>query len=182
VNSGIEQQLKAKIKEVGWRKDRSRDRGDWEIGMQAVMEATIGGLGLLGGVQLSGSNVECQLQTGRACCQLAPCSSVDSVSLFSLSHKAAAIRRRQEAKDRGRVTTVLAQGGGSSSMLSLGVAAVRSRAGVVEPPRGTLAESSIPVRIVLHLLANLLYCIFFMSLNLLQICIMLSRIWFSWTL
>ncbi|KAH9533871.1 hypothetical protein CY35_18G075300 [Sphagnum magellanicum] len=112
--------------------------------MQAVMEATIGGLGLLGGVQLSGSNVECQLQTGRACCQLAPCSSVDSVGLFSLSHKAAAIRRRQEAKDRGRVTTVLAQGGGSSSMLSLGVASVRSRAGVVEPPKGTLAESSIP--------------------------------------
>jgi hypothetical protein len=109
------------------------------------MEATIGGLGLLGGVQLSGSNVECQLQTGRACCQLAPCSSVDSVSLFSLSHKAAATRRRrQEAKDLGRVTTVLAQGGGSSSMLSSGVASVRSRAGVVEPPRGTLAESSIP--------------------------------------
>lgn len=147
--------------------------------MQAVMEATIGGLGLLGGVQLSGSNVECQLQTGRACCQLAPCSSVDSVGLFSSSHKAAAIRRRQEAKDRGRVTTVLAQGGGSSSMLSLGVASVRSRAGVVEPPRGTLAESSIPVRIVFRLLANLLYCIFFISMSSLQICIMLSRFWFS---
>jgi hypothetical protein len=144
------------------------------------MEATIGGLGPLGGVQLSGSNVECQLQTGRACCQLAPCSSVDSVSLFSLSHKAAATRRRrQEAKDRGRVTTVLAQGGGSSSMLSLGVASVRSRAGVVEPPRGTLAESSIPVRIFFRLLANLLYHIFFMSMNSLQICIMLSRFWFS---
>ncbi len=28
LNSGIDQQLKAEIKEVGWKKDRSRDRGD----------------------------------------------------------------------------------------------------------------------------------------------------------
>jgi CBS domain-containing protein len=101
------------------------------------MEVQMGGLGVAG-VQMSGSLVERQ-QAGRACCQFAPCS-MDSVCLLSnLSHKAAAMR---QVKDRASRVTVLRRGG-NNNRLSLAVS-VRSRAGVLEPPHGTLAENSLP--------------------------------------
>lgn len=108
--------------------------------MQAAMEVQMGGLGVAG-VQMSGSLVERQ-QPGRACCQFAPCS-MDSVCLLSnLSHKAAAMR---QVKDRASRVTVLRRGG-NNNRLSLAVS-VRSRAGVLEPPHGTLAENSLPVKL-----------------------------------
>jgi hypothetical protein len=101
------------------------------------MEVQMGGLGVAG-VQMSGNLVERQ-QAGRACCQFAPCS-MDSVCLLSnLSHKAAAMR---QVKGRASRVTVLRRVG-NNNRLSLAVS-VRSRAGVLEPPHGTLAENSLP--------------------------------------